>query len=285
MALSEVGGVHLEAAQALQAAWERDPRQSLTWRIGSWQDLPSASADAAPQLIVTLGQSAWRGVVERALAQPALARVPLLAALLPQSGYQDLAAKVALRSTAVFLDQPPARYVQLLQLAQPDRKRVGVLFGPDSISAKAELARAFAARGLTLVSATVLSDDKAIYPALRALLDEADILLALPDRLVFNAGTMPNILVTAYRQRVPLVSYSAAHVRAGALLALHTGATDTIGQIVAAMRQILSGRGLPPPRMADGCSVAINEQVARSLDLVLPDSRVLARTLQRESVS
>ena len=285
LALSEAGGAYLDAAQALQAAWELDPRLLLTWRIGRWQDLPGASADAMPRLIITLGQSAWRGAVERALAQPALARLPLLAALLPQSGYQELAAKVALRSTAVFLDQAPARYAELLQLALPGRKRVGVLFGPDSIAARAELARAFAARGLTLVQATVLNDDKTLYPALRTLLDEAEVLLALPDRLVFNAGTMPNILIAAYRQRVPLVSYSAAHVRAGALLALHTSASDAAEQIAAAMRQILSGHGLPPPRLAQGCSVAINQQVARSLDLVLPDPSVLARTLQRESVS
>lgn len=238
-----------------------------------------------PRLIITLGQSAWRGAVERVLAQPALARLPLLAALLPQSGYQELAAKVALRSTAVFLDQPPARYAELLQLALPGRRRVGVLFGPDSIAVKAELARALAARGLILVQATVLNDDKALYPALRGLLDESEMLLALPDRLVFNAGTVPNILIAAYRQRVPLVSYSAAHVRAGALLALHTSASDAAEQIAAAMRQILSGHAWPLPHLAQACSVAINEQVARSLDLVLPDPSTLARALQRESVS
>ena len=285
LVLSEAGGVHLDAAQALQAAWERDPRLLLTWRIGRWQELPPLSAEAIPSLIITLGQSAWRGAVERVLNQPALARLPLLAALLPQSSYRELAAKAALRSTAVLLDQPPARYVELLQLALPGYKRIGVLFGPDSIAARAELARALAARGLTLLQATVLSDANSLYPVLRTLLDEADVLLALPDRLVFNPVTIPNILIAAYRQRVPLISYSAAHVRAGALLALHTSANDAAEQIAAVMRQTLAGHSLPPPRMAQGCSVTINEQVARSLDLVLPDPVALARTLQRESVS
>jgi hypothetical protein len=276
--------VPAEAARLVQEQVEREARKPPVWRVGTWAELP-ASHEVAPQLLVTFGAAAFRAGIERALAAPALSRVPLLAALLPQASYQDIAAKAALRTSAVWLDQPPERYAELLRQALPERRRVGVLFGPDSLAWRPALARALAARGQTLLQATVLSDERALYPALRGLLDEADVLLALPDKLVYSPTSVPNILLAAYRQRVPLVSYSAAHVRAGAVLALHTAPTDAARQVAAALRQVLAGRGLPSPRLAEGGSVAVNEQVARSLGLAFAAPQALARSIHLPEAS
>ena len=176
---------------------------------------------------MTLGVKACLEVVELALSNPALARVPLLATLLPQASYPVQVARALVRQSAVFIDQPAERIARLLRLALPEHRRVGVLFGPDSLEVRPALARALTARGLILVEQTILNGEKGIYPALRALFEEAELLLALPDKLIYTPQNMPNILLAAYRQRIPLVSYSAAHVRAGALLALHTAPADT----------------------------------------------------------
>ena len=277
LALSEHGGAAAETARLLQELVERDARPPA-WRVGTWAELP-ASPDAVPQLLVTFGVAAFRAGIERLQAAPALGRVPMLAALLPQASYLELAPKSAWRGSAVWLDQPPERYAELLRQALPEHRRVGVLFGPDSSGWRLALARALAARGQTLLEATMPSDDRALYPVLRGLLDEADVLLALPDKQVYSPASVPNILLAAYRRRVPLVSYSAAHVRAGAVLALHTAPLDVARQAAAAVRHVLSGRGLPPPRLAEEGSIAVNEQVARSLGLALPSSQALARTI------
>lgn len=282
--LSESGGAYVEAVRALQEAWAREFRVALNWRVATWSELPLASGPL-PQLIVTLGAAAYLEGVERALASPALARVPLLAALLPQASYSAPAAREPGLSSAIFLDQPAARIARLLQLALPEHKRVGVLFGPDSLAVRPALSRALAARGLTLVEQTILNGDKGVYPALRALFDESDLLLAMPDKLVYSPQNMPNILLAAYRQRIPLVSYSAAHVRAGALLALHTAPADTAMQIAQAVHQWLSSRKLPAPALADAYSVAVNDQVARSLGLSLPTSAALALALKPRGVN
>ena len=129
--LSESGGAYVEAVRALQEAWAREFRVALNWRVATWSELPLASVPL-PQLIVTLGAAVYLEGVERALASPALARVPLLAALLPQASYSAPAAREPGLSSAIFLDQPAARIARLLQLALPEHKRVGVLFGPDS---------------------------------------------------------------------------------------------------------------------------------------------------------
>lgn len=276
---SAVGGVHAETAQALQQAWARESRLTLGWRVVTWSELPLASGPL-PQLIVTLGSGAYLEWIERTQASPALARVPMLAALLPQASYPVPVARVPGQTSAIFLDQPAARIARLLQLALPEFRRVGVLFGPDSLVARPALSRALSAQGFKLVEQTVLSGDKGIYPALRSLFDDADLLLAMPDKRVYSVSNMHNILLAAYRQRVPVVSYSAAHVRAGALLALHTEPASVGQQLAGALRQWQAGRGLPPPAMADGYAVALNDQVARSLDLSLPNAEALLQALK-----
>lgn len=279
LVLSEPGGAYAEAARALQEAWTREFRLTPNWRLATWSEL-APETNALPQLIVTLGVRACLEAVELALANPALARVPLLATLLPQASYPVLAVKALERQSAVFIDQPAERIVRLLRLALPECKRVGVLFGPDSLAVRPALARALAARGLTLVEQTLLNGDKGVYPALRALFEDAELLLAIPDKLVYSPQNMPNILLAAYRQRIPLVSYSAAHVRAGALLALHTAPADTATQTAFAIQQWLVGRKLPPPALADAASVAVNYQVARSLGLSLPNAAALELALK-----
>ncbi|MEN9905302.1 MAG: hypothetical protein RLZZ555_1867 [Pseudomonadota bacterium] len=227
---------------------------------------------------MTLGTDAYQQGVERGLARPVWQGVPALAALLPQSQFPAPAARGSWRSAALLLDQPPDRIAQLLRLALPQHQRVGALFGPDSALLRPALARALAARGLRLVAQTV-DEGEDLYPDLRTVLDEADLLLALPDRQVFTSANMHNILLAAYRRRVPVVSYSAAHVRAGALLALHTEPASVARQLVSALRQWQAGQGLPAPALASSASVALNDQVARSLGLSLPPALALERAL------
>ena len=278
LVLSAPGGIHAATATRLQEIWAAEDRPTLDWRIGTWAELPVAGV--LPQLVVTLGAAAYLEGVELSLTSQALQRIPVLAALLPQAGFPSSRARGSWRSAAVFLDQPAERIVQLLRLALPEHARIGVLFGPDSIAVKPALARALSGRGLTLVSQTVPDTGVGPYPALRTLLDEVDLLLALPDKLVFSSSNMYNILLAAYRQRVPVVSYSAAHVRAGALMSLHTEPSDVARQLADALRQWHAGGGLPPPAAAASGSVSVNGQVARSLGLSLPHPLDLERALR-----
>lgn len=285
LVLSAPGGVYAATARKLQETWELDGRQQLSWRIGTWGELPQEPG-ALPQLVVTLGTGAYLEGVGRAQSNPALQRLPVLAALLPQVAFPAPAARGSWRAAAVLLDQPAERIVHLLQLALPGHSRVGVLFGPDSVAVRPVLARALATGGLTLVAQTVQDGGPGIYAALRTLLDEADLLLALPDKQVFQSSNMYNILQAAYRRRVPVASYSAAHVRAGALLALHTEPVDVARQLAEVLRLWLAGRGLPASALADAGSITINDQVARSLGLSLPPSLALERAIrQKEAAS
>ncbi len=278
--LSESGGPYVEAATTLRGELSQLPRGGEL-KVGPWQDFQSATAKP-PQLIVTLGAVALRNVLDHALRDASLARVPILAALLPRTSYEALVPKARTGISAVFLDQPVARYLDLLRLAMPERKRVGVLLGPESAALAPVLVKEATARGLRLVTGEVGGDSEEIYPALKSLLAETDVLLALPDNKVFNAGSLQNILITTYRQRVPMVAFSAGYVKAGAAMALHVSPSQAASQAAIAARASLAGRGLPAPQLAADFSVVVNDRVARSLGVTADDPAAITEALKRK---
>ncbi len=279
LALTDRGGVYAMTAGAMASELSRDaPR--LTVVTGSWQELSTASA-RTPNLIVTFGASALRGVLERQRQEPALAGVLILAALIPQATYDSLVLRPTVAS-AVLLDQPVERYLDLIRVALPAARRIGVLFGPDSVSLRPALQRAAAARGLQLQAPPALGAGDDIYPPLNAVLSDADVFLALPDNRIFASGSQQNVLVTSYRRRIPVVTYSEPYVRSGAAMGLFATPAQVAAQAAAAVRVFLITRSLPAPRAASGYSIAINSEVARSLGLNLGDPEQLLQALRRK---
>lgn len=283
VALTETGGAYAEAAAVLREEWAATARRAELLLMAA-RELPAGAP--APRLVVTLGAGALRAMVERMQAEPGLNGVPLLAALLPRASYEGIVgAKPSVSASAVLLDQPLERHFELLRQAMPARRRIGMLLGPDTLRLKPALLAAAAARGMQLNALALPSPGQDIYPALREVLDDAEVLLTLPDSPLLQPGALQNILITAYRQRVPVASYSAAQVKAGATLALFTSPTQAARQTVAAMQAFLAGRGLPPVRQAETFSVAVNAQVGRSLGLALDDADTLAAAVRRQELA
>lgn len=271
---SDAGGVYAELISVVQ----RDLAGSgLALSVS---DRP-ASTGAVRSLVVTLGTKALREAAQRSLQSPAWAQVPVLAALLPQSAWRSGAAGLPRGSSAIWLDQPVDRYVELTRQALPQRRRLGVLLGPTSVGLESVLDRATLARGLTAVKANVDAPATDLFPALQGVLQNCDMLLALPDPTLYNAESLQNILIATYRQRVPMLSYTAAHARAGATLALHTPLEEVAAQLVRALRQFSTQGSLPAPEGPQGFSVVVNEQVARSLSLDLRSPAELQAAVRR----
>lgn len=234
-----------------------------------------------PDLLVTIGTEAASVVLTGPLS------VPVLCAFLPESTYDALLQEHGLGAqseqahhSAIFLDQPLSRQMQLLRLALPRHTRVGVVLGPDSRHSEPALQRAAAAAGRTL-RVERISDEKQLIQALYRVMDDADVLLAVPDPLVFNRHTAQSVLLTTYRLGKPVAGYSRAYASAGALLAVYSTPAQIGRQVGETLRTLAdtSGRALPPPRHPRYFSVEINERVAHSLGLDPGPKEKLARRL------
>lgn len=241
----------------------------------------SAAVRLTPKLFVALGVEA-----AMALAQAELA-APVLCTLLPRISFervlQTSGRKASAQFSALYLDQPWSRQLELVRLALPAARRVGVLWGPTS-QVQAPALRALAhASGLELVEATVARNEL-LFTGLKTVLEEADLLLAVADPQVYSSSSIQNILLGSFRAKVPLLAFSPAYVRAGALLALHVTPTQIGRHAATIASSVLQGKALSAtPLYPLEFTVAVNEHVARSFGLTLDALTLSAQLRRREA--
>ncbi|MHB1429463.1 MAG: ABC transporter substrate-binding protein [Rhodocyclaceae bacterium] len=280
VALSDQGGPYEEAAAAVRAGMDG----SADLRSEPWQYLWERKGEK-PDLIVTVGVAAMDGTLERLAARDAgWSQVPVLAILVPQAVFEARRAHPAASGRpfgAVVLDQPLGRQLALIKRALPDRVRVGVVPGAQTRPLLSQLEREARSRGLQLVKGPEVRAPEDIYPSLREVLVEADVVLALPDPAIYNANTLQNILLATYRARVPLVAFSSAYVKAGALLALYSTPAQVARTAVEVLRQWQAGQGLATLQRPREFTAAVNPRVATSLQFLIDDEAALVADLRR----
>lgn len=171
------------------------------------------------------------------------------------------------RITAVFLDQAPARQIALIREALPDWQNIALISGPSSAEAGDALETEARRYGFSVRQRRIESE-RHLYDALQETLATPAALIALPDRDLFNSRTIQNILLTSYRRNSPVIGFSSAYVRAGALIAIYSRPDQIAEQSADAIAAILHGT-LPPPSFPLAFEVGINQTVARSLRIRL----------------
>ncbi|MHB1084348.1 MAG: ABC transporter substrate-binding protein [Thiobacillus sp.] len=274
--MSDDSAPYLDVYQVIQSYLRDTPHQvSRVNAVG----LPS-SALAGVHLAVAVGVRAAEALA--ALSE----RPPVLAVLVPRTWYlktgrnrlSDGGRKTV---SAIYIDQPFERQVKLIRLAFPDARRVGVLLSADQEWLTGELDEALRSQRLSLVHATLAGDEQLITP-LENVLAEADLLLAVPDPLVFNRNTAQSLFLTSYRYRDPVMGYSHSMTRAGALLSLYSSPAQIGRQAAEWVRNALNNVPvrLPPPAFPAYFDISINEQVARSLGFTLPPEDELVKRME-----
>ena len=276
---SERNAAYGEAAESLMTELERGGVARIEVKfvtVSEWGE----GGDRSSKLIVTLCFDAAQALVVSE------ARTPVLSALLPRSSFERIlrvsGRKVSGQLSAIYLDQPLSRQLALIRLALPSARRVGVLWGTESLIHAPTFRSLAPSIGFQFVEANVIASEP-LFPDLKRVLDHSDVLLALADPTVFNSNTIQNVLLASFRARVPVLAFSPAYVRAGALMALYVTPTQVGQQVASVVRGVLQGKPLPSsPPYAQNFSVAVNEHVARSLGLVLDADGLASQLRQRE---
>jgi putative tryptophan/tyrosine transport system substrate-binding protein len=273
----------------------RDVGAELTTRLASLRDghLPvdvtTASAVLASdaryrtpyELIVTVGAGAAQAMLEQAKSTGTPR--PTLCLLVSRQTFERLANAVERDTSryvsAVFVEQPIARQLDLIRLALPGKTRIGAVFGPTSVAYAREMQDRARERGLEL-NRIDIADSGEMYPALQKILAGSDLLIALPDPVAVNASTVYNLLMTSYRAQIGVVGFSRATVDAGALLAVYSSARQQGRQAAEIAVRLLTGKGsLPAPQYPRYFTVAVNFFAARALGLSMEPESALAEAL------
>ena len=273
---SERSSSYAEATEALLTELERGGLSRGDVAVVTASEL-TGQAGAGARLAIALGS-----VAAQALADGD-GKAAQIYALLPRSAAERLlgARRPGRQATAVYLDQPYPRQVELLRLALPEKRNLAVLWGAASKAQAPALASAALDRGLRLIGVQV-ERPEALYATLQQVLSEADMLLAVAEPTIYNSNSIQNILLASFRARVPLIAFSPAYVKAGALLALYSTPAQIGAQTGGLARAAIAGRPLPPPQYPSHFFLQVNQHVAHSLGLSLDEAALLNKLREAE---
>ena len=280
--LSERSGAYLEVAQVIQSGLN-DRHSPVSVEVTDVASFTRSGLETPmPGLLVAVGVKASEAVA-RLNTHP-----PTLNLLIPRQSFERLVKSSGNPDpqlfSAIYLDQPYSRQLELIRIMLPGHMRIGVLATPASRELVKRIGLAARQKKLQLVTREI-SPGEELIPALQQLLPEVDVMLALPEPLIFNNANIQGILLTTYRYKTPMLAFSPAYVRAGALAALYTSSAQVGAEAAEVISKAIAGKNsiLPPPRYPKDFSISINQQVARSLEIIMDEEPILYEKLRRSS--
>lgn len=190
------------------------------------------------------------------------------------------------RISAVFLEQPLKRQFRFIHLALPRLRHCGVLLSEHPGRLVAEMKAASEATDMDL-DVVQFGGPRKPVDSFRNVIENNDVILALPDSNVLSPNRAKWLLYMAYQRRVPVIGFSQAIVDAGALGAVYStpaqigrqAAEDIIEIMLDVRDQPDAAWRLPPPRYPRYFEVAINRAVARSLSIDVKGNQQIAQGL------
>ncbi len=166
--------------------------------------------------------------------------------------------------THLLIEQNPQKYIEFTKIVLPN-KNIGILFQKNTYEFLTSSEENVSFFEVTKQSNVILITRKAIK--------NADVLLALPNKKIYNRLSLKGILLSTFQNGTPLISYSPAHVKAGALAAIYASPLNLAQQITETINIIKTSNKIQHSRQyAKYYSIRINRRVARSLALNLPSN-------------
>ena len=235
------------------------PAQARTLVLSDYADAELARVvrEEHPRLVLAVGD----GALEALRKIRAIPQVALMALGLPNQ--QNAAANL----TGVELFVKPEQYLSLYKKIKA--RRIGIIYDPAKTGWYVKLARVAAKQmGLELVLREVANPRQAIGQ-LNSLKGGVDSLWVLPDSTAVTVETLEAYFLFSQEQAIPVISFSAAHLRLGALVALEIDRNDLGKQAGEMAQQLL--RGTEPAELAVAAPrkviIRSNDAVAKRLNL------------------
>lgn len=228
---------------------------------------PKALAQRPGQgVYLAIGPSALQTALDADL------RAPIVALFTSHQTFHRIAVGVtaARRSelSAIYAEASPEAELELIAALYQRRVTVGVLLTSATAELEPLLTRAARRLQLDLVIQRLAPGANVVGELSR--LATATVLLAMPDSNVFTPESLRTILESTYRRSQPVVGFSPALVSAGTLATAYASVEDVVSHLNVLLEAIDAGR-TPDPQFPLFWRIAVNDTVARSLNVVITD--------------
>lgn len=216
---------------------------------------------------VTIGAAAFR----EALAQDDSR--PLVATYITSVEFQEVLSgrERPAHVTAVYSNPDPAAQVRLARQLL-GRATIGAFDSPAAHSLVARVASLG-------VQAIPTSPGQSIDSVLRNA-QSFEAVIVLPDATVLNRSNINHAVRTLYQQRKVLIGHSLTLSRVGALASVYSSREAIARRALDIFEQYAASRVLPEPVFVSDVDVAINDRLARSLNITVPDHASLLKAVR-----
>jgi putative ABC transport system substrate-binding protein len=275
-----------QAVEGLKAELDRHGKHryvELMMTGSATDDLEKRISQAKPDVVVTLGTEASKVAVASVEDVPvvfAMVANPVDSGILPRRPSADQAV------AGVTTDVAPAEQFALLRQVVPKAKRIAVIYCPQYTEATvAGGEKAAKAAGMELLRFPV--EPYRVDAALENLARESvDAMWTVTDPGVMVPATAKRILTYALKAKVPVIGFSPAMVRAGALLGFEID-PKALGAQAAGIVAGLLYEGKKPADFhvvyPEGPVLYLNAAVAQRIGVKLPEAVVAkAQVVQAE---
>ncbi len=184
-------------------------------------------------------------------------------------------------ASSVYADPPLSRQVLLAIELLGERNPIGILFKNRQQLIDYNIEDVSVETWRQMKIGLYFSDEsESIAHALVPLLNNNNALVGIYDNDLYSPESIKTILISAYRQNVPLIGPSAAYLKAGALASTYSNLDDTALRLSEVLKQGFTTNKWPAADYNPYFHVGFNEQVGRSLNILLPNAETLANKIR-----
>jgi putative ABC transport system substrate-binding protein len=228
------------------------------------QSIEEYNPNSNNTLLVTLGSSAFK--------ETASLGGKKLHTLISHAQYKEIYPTDVENSYHLVFNQPLARILRFQQLALPDSKYIGILLGRQYPEFAQRLSSEVEKMGKQLITEQV-GDNFSV--SLSSLLSKIDSLLLFPDASVINRETINTLVLDSYHKQIPLLGYSKALVKAGAMLAIYSTPVQLGEEGAVIASRIIAGKDVPLHLYPKNFEISVNYQLSRVYEINIPSEAEL----------
>jgi len=249
--------------------------------VSDFNDREINEVNISSDYIIAVGTKALRYVASSRTT------VPVLNILVAKHTYNAISQNSDQEQdySVIYLDQPAERLLLLAKIVLGTRSnKIGMLFGPTSVSEKSGYTVAAENSSIRLIS-RVENAENVSLEVIESLIKETDGYIALYDREVLNRKIAKWLLYIANVHRKPVIAYSKSYVEAGAIAAAYTTPLDAgrsaAGWIVG---NIQSTKPIVWKKYPERFTVDVNNKIAAKLNISVEDSDVISAKIRNAEV-
>lgn len=250
----------------------------LSQKLGESFTLIPITDDQLPTIttnpVVTIGSAATTRVHN---TNPSISILSLLS---DRAFINELSNQYPGQISGIPYDVPLLRQALTGKAILPQATRIALLATEESADHYSRLLTQLPAYGME-ARVFMVENTSDLIPTLVRALGYGDFLLAAPDTEIYNSRTIKHILLTAYRRNMIVIGPTQAYVKAGSLASAYTPFPAMAELAARFLENYFSDGQFPPPAYPDGYGVVTNNQVARSLNIPLPDKNDIGEMVQK----